>query len=56
MFENLDMAPFLLSFKLAGLTTLILFILALPLAWWLSQTESKTKPPTVELGERITNK
>jgi len=44
MFENLDMAPFLLSFKLAGLTTLILFILALPLAWWLSQTESKTKP------------
>ena len=44
MFENLDFAPFLLSFKLAGLTTLILFVLALPLAWWLSQTHSKTKP------------
>jgi molybdate transport system permease protein len=44
MFENLDFAPFLLSFKLAGLTTLILFVLALPLAWWLSQTHSKSKP------------
>ncbi|MEA3554538.1 MAG: molybdate ABC transporter permease subunit, partial [Campylobacterota bacterium] len=40
----LDFAPFLLSFKLAGLTTLILFIISVPLAWWLSQTKSKTKP------------
>lgn len=40
----MDFAPFLLSFKLAGVTTLILFILALPLAWWLSQTHSKSKP------------
>ena len=40
----LDFTPFILSFKLAGLTTLILFILALPLAWWLSQTTSKAKP------------
>lgn len=40
----LDFAPFLLSFKLAGLTTLILFIVALPLAWYLSQTVSKLKP------------
>lgn len=36
--------PFILSFKLAGLTTLILFFLSLPFAWWLSQTHSKAKP------------
>jgi molybdate transport system permease protein len=44
MFENLDFTPFLLSFKLAGLTTLILFVLSLPLAWTLSQSNSKFKP------------
>jgi len=41
---DIDLTPFLLSFKLAGLTTLILFIISLPLAWYLSQTHSKTKP------------
>ena len=41
---NLDLTPFILSFKLAGLTTLILFIISLPLAWYLSQTSSKAKP------------
>ena len=40
----MDFAPFILSFKLAGLTTLILFIIALPFAWWLSQTDAKSKP------------
>ena len=40
----MDFSPFWLSFKLAGVTTLILFIIALPLAWWLSQSTSKTKP------------
>jgi len=40
----MDFAPFLLSFKLAGITTLILFMIALPFAWWLSQTTSKSKP------------
>ncbi len=40
----IDFTPFILSFKLAGLTTVILFVLALPFAWWLSQTESKSKP------------
>ena len=40
----MDFSPFWLSFKLAGVTTLILFIVALPLAWWLSQTTSKSKP------------
>ncbi len=40
----IDFTPFLLSFKLAGITTLILFIISLPLAWYLSQTKSKIKP------------
>ena len=40
----IDFAPFLLSFKLAGLTTLILFVIAVPFSWWLSQTSSKAKP------------
>ncbi len=42
--QTLDLTPFLLSFKLAGLTTIILFILGMPLAWYLSQTKSKSKP------------
>ena len=41
---NLDFEPFILSFKLASITTMILFFISLPLAWWLSQTSSKTKP------------
>ena len=40
----IDLGPFLLSFKLAGVTTLILFVIALPLSWYLSQTESRSKP------------
>lgn len=44
IFETLDFEPFLLSFKLAGITTLILFLLSIPLAWYLSQTKSKIKP------------
>jgi len=44
MLENLDLVPFILSFKLAAVTTVILFILSLPLAWYLSQSHSKTKP------------
>ncbi|OIO15301.1 MAG: hypothetical protein AUJ81_07450 [Helicobacteraceae bacterium CG1_02_36_14] len=40
----LDFEPFLLSFKLAGLTTLILFFIAIPLSWCLSQTKRKVKP------------
>ena len=40
----LELEPFILSFKLAGLTTIILFTLSLPLAWYLSQTRSKLKP------------
>ena len=42
--NELDFEPFLLSFKLASLTTIILFFIALPLSWWLSQTKSPFKP------------
>ena len=44
IFQTLDYEPFILSFKLASLTTLILFIISLPLSWYLSQTDSKAKP------------
>lgn len=44
MLETMEFTPLLISFKLAAITTLILFILCLPLAWWLSQTKSKSKP------------
>jgi len=40
----LDYTPLWLSFKLAGFTTLILFGISLPLAWYLSQTKSRLKP------------
>jgi molybdate transport system permease protein len=36
--------PFILSFKLAAITAFILFCIALPLAWYLSQTKSRAKP------------
>ncbi|WP_457561595.1 molybdate ABC transporter permease subunit [Caminibacter pacificus] len=42
--SQLDFTPLLLSFKLAFITTLILFFIVLPLAWFLSQTKSKIKP------------
>jgi len=41
---SVDYAPFMLSFKLAFITTFILFILCMPIAWYLSQTKSKFKP------------
>jgi len=41
---TLDFAPFILSFKLAGITTLILFIIAIPISWWLSQSRCRCKP------------
>ena len=42
--QHLEFTPFILSFKLAGITTLILFVISLPLAWYLSQTKSRSKP------------
>lgn len=38
------MTPFYISFKLASITTLLLFVIAVPLAWWLSQTRCRCKP------------
>jgi len=40
----MNFEPFVLSFKLAGITAFILLCLSLPLAWYLSQTKSRTKP------------
>ncbi|MEM6895038.1 MAG: molybdate ABC transporter permease subunit [Bacteroidota bacterium] len=40
----MDFEPLYLTFKLAFVTTAILFVLALPLAYWLSGTRSKLKP------------
>ena len=44
MFSSLDFTPFVLSFKLAFIVTILLFFIAIPLAWWLSRTKSKIKP------------
>lgn len=44
LLKSIDFGPFLLSFKLASVVTLILFVLSLPLSWFLSQTKSKVKP------------
>lgn len=41
---TIDPAPFVLTFKLALITTLILYVVGLPLAWFLSQTRIKVKP------------
>jgi len=40
----MNFEPFVLSFKLAGITAFILLCLSLPLAWYLSQTKSRVKP------------
>lgn len=40
----IDFEPFFLSFKLAGITTVILFLIALPVSWWLSQSKCRCKP------------
>jgi molybdate transport system permease protein len=42
--SGIDWTPFWLSFKLAGATTAILFVIALPLAWWLARSRSRAKP------------
>ncbi len=41
---NIDWTPFVLSFKLAFITSTILFIISVPFAWYLSQTKFKFKP------------
>ncbi len=39
-----DLAPLILSLRLAGWATVILLILGTPLAWWLAHTRSRAKP------------
>ena len=36
--------PVWLSLQLAGITTIILLILAMPLAWWLARTQNPFRP------------
>jgi molybdate transport system permease protein len=43
MLEPSDFTAFILTLKLAGVSTLILVMLGTPLAWWLSQTRSRAK-------------
>ena len=40
----IEWSPIILSFKLAGITTLLLLVLAIPLSYWLSHTRSFLKP------------
>lgn len=39
-----DWQPLWLTFKLASITTLILCLVGIPFAWWLSQTRIRVKP------------
>ena len=40
----IEWGPIILSFKLAGITTLLLLVISVPLAYWLSYTRSYAKP------------
>ncbi len=40
----IDWNPLLLTFKLALITTLLLLVISIPLAYWLAYTRSKAKP------------
>ena len=40
----IDLGPVWLTFQLALITTLILIVLATPLAWWLARTRSRARP------------
>ncbi len=42
--------PILLTFYLASITTVVLLLIGMPLAWWLARTQSRWKP----LAEAIT--
>lgn len=39
----IELSPILVTLKLATMTTLILLLIGTPLAWWLSNTSSKSK-------------
>lgn len=40
----MEWGPIILTFKLASITTIILFFIALPIAYWISGTKSRLKP------------
>jgi len=40
----MDLRPLVLSFELAFITTLLLFVIGIPLAYWLSGSDFKLKP------------
>ncbi|MDH3649194.1 MAG: molybdate ABC transporter permease subunit [Saprospiraceae bacterium] len=40
----MDWSPLILTFKLAIITTIILFLISVPLAFWLASTSSRSKP------------
>ena len=40
----MDWQPLILTFKLAFITTIILLVISIPLAYWLSATRSRIKP------------
>ena len=44
-FSGDDLGAIWLTLKLAGLTTLLLLLLATPLAWWLARTSSRWRAP-----------
>jgi molybdate transport system permease protein len=39
-----DWQPLLLTFRLAAITTLILFVIGIPLAYWIAHTRTRVKP------------
>ncbi|RZI43656.1 molybdate ABC transporter permease subunit [Herbaspirillum sp. HC18] len=39
-----DWQPLLLTFRLAAITTLILFVIGVPLAYWIAYTRTRVKP------------
>ena len=42
--DSWGFSPLFLSVQLASVTTVVLILIATPLAWWLSQTASRFKP------------
>jgi len=44
MLSSEDLQAILLTLKLAGVTTLVLLVLGLPLAWWLANHQHRWKP------------
>ncbi|MFD1315512.1 molybdate ABC transporter permease subunit [Namhaeicola litoreus] len=40
----IDWSPLILTFKLAAITTFLLLLISIPLAYWLSETKTKWKP------------